>query len=120
MLERETSALRDEVGELEGAVDNSLWLFNWISFCQAFDTEGEDIDESEPSFLFILWDVDAIGGDSFSDILRRFVYGVVEDSEVFFEHVDCELSDQGGFAAAYCPDQTDRGRSWETAGQDVV
>src|SRR5712691_5822028 len=108
MLECEASALGDEVGELEGAVDDSLWLFNRIGFGQAFDAKREDIDEGEPSFLFVLRDVDAVGGDSFSYILCGLVYCVVEDSEVFFEHVDRELSDQGGFATAYCPDQTDR------------
>ena len=33
MLEREASALSDEIGELECAVDDSLWLFNRIGFC---------------------------------------------------------------------------------------
>src|SRR6266581_8262778 len=108
MLQCETSALRDEVGELESAVDDSLRFFHWVGLCEAFDPKGEDIDEGESSFFFILCDVDAVGGDSFSHVLCRLVYSVVEDSEVFFEHVNCELSDQGGFAAAYCSYQTDR------------
>src|SRR5207245_6314541 len=98
MLQCDTSALRDEVGELESAVDDSLRFFHWVGLCEAFDSKGADIDEGESSFFFILCDVDAVGGDSLSHVLCILVYSVVEDSEVYFAHVNYEMSDQGVFA----------------------
>src|SRR6266850_2846662 len=104
MLECEAPTLGNKVGELEGAVDDSLWFLHGVGFRQAFNAESEDVDESESSFFFVLWDIDAVRGDSFSHVLRGFVYCIVQNSKVFFEHVDRELSDQRGFATAYCSD----------------
>src|SRR5690348_14459179 len=108
MFEREASALGDKVGELERAIHDSLWFFNRISFGQAFDAKGENIDKGESPLLFVLRNVHTIGSNPFSHILSRLVNSIVKDSKILLKHVNCELSHKRGFTAAYRPYQTDR------------